>query len=122
MQPDKAGIPRIAKSMGHEIIGRKQSSEEFHRSPPAIDSSYERKGGASGPKRPQYIVDVQLPLEQRTPVQGWRVLVSSVINTPTLAICPVQYAAIRYTKCKCNNYVHLEFVLVRYATLQFAAN
>ena len=46
MQPDKAGIPRIAKSMGHEIIGRKQSSEEFHRSPPAIDSSYERKGGA----------------------------------------------------------------------------
>src|ERR1700722_4883008 len=109
MQPDKAGIPRIAKSMGHEIIGRKQSSEEFHRSPPAIDSSYERKGGASGPKRPQYIVDVQLLLQQRTPVQGWRGLVCVFRNSPTLAIYStlVQYAAIRYTKCKCNNYVHL---------------
>jgi len=49
---------------------------------------------------------------------------SSVINTLTLARCATlpQYAAIRYTKCKCNNYVHLQFVLVRYATLQFAAN
>src|ERR1700726_3431393 len=46
MQPDKPGIPRIAKSMGHEIIGRKQSSEEFHRSPPAIElRAQERRTG-----------------------------------------------------------------------------
>ena len=48
-------------------------------------------------------------------------LVSSVIPL-TLAICPVQYAAIRYTKCKCNNMFICSSSYVRYATLQFTAN